>query len=35
MQDVDNDGSFAPIDCDDANPAVYPGNIEICDGPGQ
>jgi len=30
--DNDGDGYCAPDDCDDANPAVHPGAIEICDG---
>ena len=30
--DGDGDGVAACDDCDDANPAVYPGALEICDG---
>ena len=30
--DQDQDGFPASIDCDDTNPAAYPGNIEIADG---
>lgn len=30
--DQDQDGFPAFIDCDDTNPAAYPGNIEIADG---
>lgn len=30
-QDRDRDGYFSYEDCDDANPAVYPGAPEICD----
>ncbi|MEN0065085.1 MAG: MopE-related protein [Myxococcota bacterium] len=29
--DFDNDGINAGVDCDDSNPAVYPGATEICD----
>ncbi len=32
LLDTDNDGSFAPIDCDDTNAAIYPGAPELCDG---
>ena len=30
--DGDGDGVLAADDCDDANPNVYPGAIEVCDG---
>ncbi len=33
--DIDGDGFFAdclPLDCDDANAAAFPGNLEVCDG---
>ena len=30
--DVDGDGIDAPLDCDDNNPDVFPGNVEACDG---
>jgi MYXO-CTERM domain-containing protein len=30
--DGDGDGSSRPADCDDADPNVYPGATEICDG---
>ncbi len=30
--DSDGDGSPDPLDCDDANPTVYPGAPEACDG---
>ena len=30
--DGDGDGSPVDDDCDDANPAAYPGAIELCDG---
>lgn len=30
--DLDNDGFCDDIDCDDNNPAIYPGNEELCDG---
>ncbi|HYV85286.1 MAG TPA: MopE-related protein [Patescibacteria group bacterium] len=29
-QDSDGDGSFADVDCNDANPAIYPGAVETC-----
>jgi predicted lipoprotein with Yx(FWY)xxD motif/archaellum component FlaG (FlaF/FlaG flagellin family) len=28
--DADNDGSLKPFDCNDLNPAIKPGNLEIC-----
>src|SRR5262249_55579472 len=31
-QDSDGDGFFADVDCNDANPAVHPGALEICNG---
>lgn len=31
-QDLDEDGSYSYADCDDNNPAIYPGAAEICDG---
>ena len=30
--DADADGWSPPEDCDDANPSVYPGGVEFCDG---
>lgn len=30
--DADGDGSFASVDCDDADPGVHPGAAERCDG---
>jgi hypothetical protein len=30
--DVDGDGFFSFEDCDDANPAIFPGATEMCDG---
>jgi hypothetical protein len=30
--DGDGDGVAADLDCDDADPAVFPGGSEICDG---
>lgn len=30
--DVDGDGYFSDVDCDDDNSAVYPEAIEVCDG---
>ncbi len=30
--DMDGDGFFSDVDCDDDNPAVNPGAIEVCDG---
>ncbi|MEN9786089.1 MAG: hypothetical protein RLZZ299_1353 [Pseudomonadota bacterium] len=32
LVDADGDGVAAAEDCDDANPFVYPGNFETCDG---
>ena len=28
--DADEDGSLSDVDCDDANPAVFPGAVEVC-----
>ena len=30
--DADGDGYFTGVDCDDADPAVNPGAVEVCDG---
>jgi len=30
--DGDGDGFFSDVDCDDTDPAIYPGAIEACDG---
>ena len=30
QEDMDGDGFGPPCDCDDSNPAVYPGAVEIC-----
>ena len=30
--DADGDGFFEDEDCDDSDPAVYPGAVELCDG---
>jgi hypothetical protein len=30
--DLDGDGIQVPIDCDDADPANFPGNVEVADG---
>ena len=30
--DADGDGATACVDCDDTNPLVHPGAVEICDG---
>ena len=30
--DADNDGVKASLDCNDHNPAIHPGAIELCDG---
>ena len=32
LVDFDNDGYFAPTDCDDRNAAIHPGATEVCDG---
>lgn len=31
-EDADRDGWPAPVDCDDADPRVNPGRVEVCDG---
>jgi len=31
-EDQDKDGTCSGLDCDDTNPAVYPGHEEVCDG---
>ena len=31
-RDIDGDGHFEITDCDDRNPARFPGAIELCDG---
>ena len=30
--DGDGDGVFSDVDCDDSDPAVWPGRVESCDG---
>lgn len=30
--DADGDGVFTPLDCDDSNPAIYPGAVEVANG---
>jgi hypothetical protein len=30
--DLDGDGRFSDVDCDDLDVDVFPGHIEICDG---
>ena len=32
LSDADGDGYHSGVDCDDANPSVYPGATELCDG---
>ncbi len=32
IQDTDGDGYASDVDCDDADPAINPGETEICDG---
>jgi hypothetical protein len=31
-QDSDSDTYFASVDCNDLNPAVHPGALEVCNG---
>jgi len=31
-QDSDGDGYLGSVDCDDANPAIHPGALEVCNG---
>ncbi len=35
LEDWDGDGVGAEEDCDDADPGVYPGATEVCDGADQ
>ncbi|MBK6832057.1 MAG: putative metal-binding motif-containing protein [Flavobacteriales bacterium] len=32
LTDANNDGYFAPADCNDQNQAIFPGAVEVCDG---
>lgn len=30
--DMDEDGHYSDVDCDDQDPLIYPGALELCDG---
>lgn len=34
-QDLDGDGSYSDVDCNDDDPSLYPGAAELCDGVDQ